>query len=336
MILIRADANEKIGTGHVMRCLSIARAFAQKGEKVIFATADHKGDGFIREFETICLDTRWEDMESELEKLIDLLDQIKPSLLLVDSYCVTENYFRELRKKVRIAYMDDLNMVCPSINYIVNYNIYYTIFDYTLYEKAETKLLLGPQYAPLRNEFKNVPQHKIKDTITDVLVSSGGADPEGVTVRLMQEICPTWKYTRFHFIVGALNLRLDEIKKIAEDKSNIVLHINEQHMSDLMKRCDIAISAAGITLYELCATGIPTITYTLADNQIEAAEQFERQGIMLNIGDCRDNNKFINRIESCLRKLAKDKDLRLKLSRKMQTLVDGNGADRVAAKLLWI
>lgn len=70
-----------------------------------------------------------------------------------------------------------------------------------------------------------------------------------------------------------------------------------------MQKCDIAISAAGSTLYELCATGIPAITYTLADNQLIAAEQFDKQGIMLSAGDCRDDEGFIVRLEKLLDKL---------------------------------
>ena len=333
MILIRADANEIIGTGHIMRCLSIARAFAEKGNDVVFITADNKGDALIQQngFNSICLDSMWNDMEPEINKLISVINAHHPSLLLIDSYYVTESYFRELGKTTRIAYVDDLNAARWDVDYLINYNIFSSVYDYSWYDGTKTKLLLYPQYAPLRDEFKNLPMHEIKGTVTDILVSAGGADPERISERLIKKVCPKWPEVRFHFIVGALNPRLDNIKKL--EAENVVLHINEKHMSELMKQCDIAISASGTTLYELCATGIPTITFSLADNQIPATEQFEKQGIMLSAGDCRGNTRFISKVEKCLKTLADNVELRLALSRKMQELVDGKGAERLVEKL---
>ncbi len=115
---------------------------------------------------------------------------------------------------------------------------------------------------------------------------------------------------------------------------NIVLHINEQNMSGLMQKCDVAISAAGSTLYELCACGTPTITYTLADNQLIAAEEFQNRGLMVNAGDCRNNDIFIDKIVEILRDLIDDKYKRQQMSFCMQLLIDGRGAQRLVDELL--
>lgn len=336
MILIRADANERIGTGHIMRCLSIAKAFALCGFDVLFITADKKGKALIRQngFGSVCLDSVWTDMESELPALKALVKKFRPAVLIIDSYFVTNKYFRELSGMVKTVYIDDMNKECWNVNAIINYNIFARIYDYSWYKGTGTKLILDPQFAPLREEFKNCPEHTIQDETTDILVSAGGADPEQITERIMREICSGLRNVSFHFVVGALNPRLKVIKRLAEEYDNIVLHINEQHMAQLMKDCDIAISAAGTTLYELCATGIPTITYTLADNQIVAADQFAAQGVMLSAGDCRKDNGFLKHLESCLRVLMKDKMQRKELSKRMQALVDGNGAERIVKELV--
>ena len=332
MILIRADANEHIGTGHVMRCLSVAGAFVNKGEKVLFVTADHRGDKLINQqgFDTVSLDSEWTDMESEgVDKVVK---KYKPNLVLVDSYYVTEHYLDSLRDIIHTAYFDDLNIKRWNVDYLINYNIFAEVFDYSQYRRIKTKLLLTPRYAPLRDEFRNCPEHKITK-VSDIMVTAGGADPEHITERIMSGICPVMRDIVFHFIVGALNPRLSDIKNLAEGKENIVLHINERHMSDLMEKCDLAISAAGTTLYELCAMGIPTIAYTLADNQMVAAEQFAKHGIMLSAGDCRGDDGFIGRIEELLRRIIDDNELRYKLSTRMQKLVDGKGAERIVDAL---
>ena len=330
MVFIRTDANEQIGTGHVMRCLSIARAFEEAGENVTFITADHRADEMLAGYASFCLDSDWTDMESELPRLLEIIKQTKPVLLLIDSYRVTKQYFKSLREVVYTAYIDDLNTARWDVDYLINYNIYASVCDYLQYDQTRTKLLLSLQYVPLRAEFIGLPKHEIKENMTDVLVSAGGADPERITEKLMVSVCPAFPELRFHFIIGALNARKEEIKKLSG--KNVVLHINEHNLSKLMVKCDAAISAAGTTLYELCASGIPTIMFTLANNQINAALQFDKLGIMRYIGDCRNNELFSAQTVEELKKLCFD--FRQKQSKKMQSLVDGLGAERIAKALL--
>ena len=330
MVFIRADANEIIGTGHVMRCISIARAFVEYGIDVRFVTADHRGDGLISSFgfQSICMDSEWTDMEHEPIKT--LIIGYHPDLILVDSYYVTENYFHFLSDMIKVAYIDDFNASTWKIDYLINYNIYGNLLDYSSYKDSDTKLLLGPQFAPLRKEFKNVSLHKIKN-VTDIMVSAGGADPEGITEKLIEEVCPQWPNVKFHFVVGLLNPRLEIIQSLAKD--NTILHINEKNMSGLMQACDVAVAAAGTTLYEICAMGIPTITYTLADNQLTASEQFAKQEIMLSVGDCRGDREFIERLKYTLNSLVNNISLRFEMSQRMQKLVDGYGAERIVEEL---
>ena len=331
MILIRADANEIIGAGHLMRCLSIARAFADKGEDVRFITADHKGDSLIhsRGFESLCMESEYNAMDSE--DIVPVIEEYKPELLIVDSYFVTKEYFDRVNSLCKVAYIDDINEAVWDADFLIDYNIFGTVLDYSGYVNTRTSLLLGPKFAPLRSEFKNVPKHIIKP-VSDVMISAGGSDPEKITERIMKEICPIWKEVSFHFVVGALNPRLEKIKALLAP--NMVLHINEQNMSGLMQKCDIAISAAGSTLYELCACGTPTITYTLADNQLLAAEEFERQELMINAGDCRNNASFIENLNQKLDYYAGNIEKRKIVSRKMQLLVDGYGAERIVNSLI--
>lgn len=333
MILFRADANEHIGAGHVMRCLSLACALVAEGHEVLFVTADKKGADLITQagFPVRCLSSRWEKMEEELPALLPLLRELRPSFTLVDSYFVTQRYFRAIAHLTRLVYLDDLNAERWDVNCLVNYNIFADGFDYGWCEKKGVNTLLMPQYAPLREEFQNLPKRQVRSAVTDVLVSAGGADPERITEQVMTGVCPLWEELRFHFLVGALNPHLEQIRACAP--RNAVLHINEGRMSQLMRSCDIAISASGSTLYELCACGTPTVTYTMADNQLPAAQTFERRGVMLNAGDCRQNPAFLGDLHACLSALAADPALRSSLAGRMQLLVDGSGARRLAQAL---
>ncbi len=333
-MLIRADANSMIGSGHVMRCISIGKAFLERGCEVAFLTADHDGDDLIRQsgIDVFCLEKDWSNLDSETDALVNLIRKIEPSLLIVDTYYATEYYFDQLSGFVPTAYIDDQNICVWNVDYLINYNIFSSVYDYSAYDDTKTMLILGCRFAPLRDEFRNIPEQNLRENVTNVLISAGGADPGGVTEKIIKEICPLFRDLSFHFIIGALNPRIDSIKLLACD--NVVLHINEQNISQLMRRCDAAIAASGSTLYELCACGIPTIAYSLADNQIIAVEEFARQDIMLSAGDSRMNEKFSDDIIEALKLLIEDRDLRNRLSERMREVVDGNGAYRVADILL--
>ena len=132
----------------------------------------------------------------------------------------------------------------------------------------------------------------------------------------------------------------------AED--NIILHENVTEMKSLIIGCDLAISAAGSTLYEICACGVPLITYSLADNQIPGAEAFDRLKLGVNVGDLRapdsiDPNLVISgdldptavkRIMNTAEELAIDHKRRVLMGAKMQKLIDGFGADRMVQDIL--
>lgn len=336
MILIRADANERIGSGHIMRSLSIARAFQHLGERVVFVTADHGSDPLLSKngFSAVYLDSDYRNMDSELSALIQLIETDKPDLLLIDSYFVNDLYFQALTPHIKTAYIDDLNAGRFDVDYLINYNIFSSLIDYSAYVSAGKTLLLSPLYAPLRDEFISQPQHKTRETVRDIFVSTGGADHQDVALRVIKEVCPKWESIRFHFVIGALNSRTAQY--LAYQKDSIVFHINEGNMSELMQNCDLAISAAGSTLYELCACGTPTITYAMADNQRPAGECFMSQNIMEYAGDCRDNDQFTEQINKLIYVLSDDMSARKEKTKIMQNLVDGRGAERIAKVLLGV
>lgn len=334
MILIRADANKEIGSGHIMRCLTLASAFVDAGEKVLFITADHRADSMLqsRGYDSVCLDTDWTKMEVEISRLVPIINENNPLFILVDSYYATVGYFKKLKGIVKTVYFDDLNDYICDVDTLINYNIYGTVLDYSAYCEKQTRLLLGPSFAPLRDEFRGLDRFRIKDNVTDILVSAGGSDPHNVSEKIISRICPQFENIRFHVLVGSLNNRLEYLKSL--EKDNVVLHVDEKNMCKLIHQCDIAISAAGVTLYELCACGIPTITYTLADNQLLGAGEFSKQGLMICVGDSRNGYDFIEPLEVELNRLIADKGIRQEMSSRMQNVVDGKGVSRIVEALL--
>ncbi len=163
---IRADANKIIASGHVMRCITIAKELLALGAEVTFFVADEESRRFFDTVDCtwgtglVVLGTDWQDMEGELPILSKELKDRDISILLVDSYKVTKEYFSELSKVCALAYMDDLGKEAYPVDLLVNYSGYYEQIGYDeLYRGVLTRggepvrMLLGLKYAPLRQQF---------------------------------------------------------------------------------------------------------------------------------------------------------------------------------------
>lgn len=347
MFLFRADGNPAVGAGHVMRCLSIAEAAK---ESCRFITADSCFRELIisRGYQVSVLNTDYSHMEDELEQLLALLQTLLPSVLFVDSYFVTAAYLSALREtcghiSCKLVYIDDVLAFAYPCDLLLNYNIYGPDKEQEyrdMYRSAEIlppRFLLGPFYAPLRREFQNLPERIVNQTVRHVLISTGGSDPEHIAKDLAAYMVshPT-DLTRlaFHFIIGAMNEDMEQIRQLTAQTPNIYLHVNVNNMAELMLRSDLAVSAAGSTLYELCAVQTPAITYVLADNQIPGAEGFERHGILRCVGDARKlGNQLPKRLIHEVLRLAECYDERAEIAQRQKTVVDGNGAGHVVAEI---
>lgn len=334
MIVFRADGNPQIGTGHIMRCLSLADALREQGGKITFVTAEPYFQRLIqtRSYPCTVLGTAYDRMEEELSIFLPIIERERPELVILDSYFVTPQYMEAVKRTVPLLYTDDLNLFDYPVDIVVNYNIYGPDMPY-----PQNKMyLLGPQYAPLRKEFQGLSQRNTKDRVENVLVSTGGTDQYHVALHCaeyLREHLPRENMI-FHLVLGAMNRDIVQLEQIAKDFSFIKLHRQVTDMCSLMLQCDAAISAAGTTLYELCACGLPTVTYILADNQIQGAQMFQKAGLMPCAGDIREDACFLERLFELLNSLADDFAQRQRIAEQMQGAVDGRGAARLAEAIL--
>ena len=341
MIVFRADGNNKIGYGHVMRCLSIADAFSKRGEECLFILADPFLQSRIeaRGYSCVVLGTRFDHMEDEVLLLQKLFVSRKPDWMILDSYFITEEYLEQIRPFVdHLACMDDLGNAWKDIDALIDYNLYAESLDYEKrYEEngqGVPKLLLGPSYAPLRDLYREVPRKEIKDKVEDILISTGGTDPIHLALQLMKHMAEIGAFSdpdlpTFHFLIGA-NADKEEILALAKENPKLQVYENLPGLKELYLKCDLAVSAAGSTLYELCACGVPTITYVLADNQILGNRAFHDQGLMLSLGDLRNDESAPAQVYDAIEKMTSTPEIRRDFSEKMRSVVDGFGADRIA------
>ena len=352
MVVIRADANSKIGMGHVMRCLSVADALLKRGEEVLFVTADDTPVPLLTKkgIPYCVLHTDYADMEAELPELWEVLRELpqgaespdaalpqKNTSILVDSYYVTEKYLAALKKRITTIYMDDIYAFSYPVDMLINYNIYGEEMGY---EKdaafADTKLLLGTEYVPLREEFSAGEQQRTAANC-GILITTGGSDSFNLAGQLLTEAMKydALKEKEYHVVSGSLNPHIGELQALAQKHENIHIHCNVTNMAELMAESKVALSAGGSTLYELCAMGVPVIAFSFAENQERLVQTFVKRGIAQYGGNYRtDGNKMIQNTIAGLETRLEDENLRTEYREKARTLVDGKGADRIAEAIL--
>lgn len=336
MIAIRADANAEIGIGHITRCLAIAAELKKLGQEIIFITADEYPAQIIKQtgIKNIILNSNWKTPTEETTALISKIKEFSADTILTDSYYISSEYFEKLNRHVVTAYIDDFGEQAFPVDILINYNIYSDQIPYPSLYGADTKLLLGTKYAPLRTEFRYKPYKAVRDRITRILVTTGGTDPYGISYALCESILrdPYFKGAELTAVAGQFYKDSKKLVELSDlyPRLSVVRNIS---MSEIMMKCDTAISAGGTTLYELCACGTPSVIFGFADNQMRAREAFDKKGIMIDCGDVRsDAEMCLSNIIHAVKSL-EDSEKRQLLRARARKVSDGLGAIRIAQAL---
>ena len=322
MIWIRADANSNIGTGHMMRCMSIGHALRECGQEVCFLLADASGAKLLesRGFSYRILHTDYQDMESELPGLCKWLAENKVSWLLIDSYYVTR----------------DMNAFTYPLDLMINYNIYGDMLPYR--EQAalpDTRFLLGTDYVPLREEFKQV-EYSVREQGAHVLVTTGGSDLYHLAGQLLEKALQKeeTRNLHYHVVSGAFNKNLPALLTLEAQYPNVHIYQNVKNMAELMRQCDVAVTAGGTPMNNLCAVGVPIICFSFVDNQEQIVQTFVKKEVVCYGGIyLLQKESLLDDIVKQLGLLAGQKEIREKYSVKQRRLVDGHGAMRIAREL---
>jgi UDP-2,4-diacetamido-2,4,6-trideoxy-beta-L-altropyranose hydrolase len=194
--------------------------------------------------------------------------------------------------------------------------------------------LLGLQYAMLRREFRAWREPR-RDKVegSKVLVILGGSDPANLMLRVVQALdCVGLAALDATIVVGGSNPHTLELESaVAKSKVRLRLLRNVTSMPELMAWADVAVSAAGTTALELAFMGVPTILVTVADNQRSNARAGAKLEIALNLGDLAQASPV--QLAAAVRELITDSGRRTRMTNNARTLVDGLGAERVAARL---
>ena len=292
---IRVDSSERIGSGHLMRCLTLAERLRKDGAEVHFISRDLAGSlhrlveehGFPLHFlpqheedPNLTGYAAWLTVPQvvDADETGEILSRMQPvNRLVVDSYALDAVWEQRLRPLVReIFVIDDLANRPHECDILLDQNFYREMWHrYDGLVPPTCKLLLGPSHALLREEFYEAREHlRERDGILcRILVFYGGSDATGETEKAIRALVQLQlSSVAVDVVVGGSNPRRASIETLCAAHDFLHYHCQVSNMAELMAHADLCLGAGGTTTWERCFLGLPAIVTAVAENQIQICE----------------------------------------------------------------
>jgi UDP-2,4-diacetamido-2,4,6-trideoxy-beta-L-altropyranose hydrolase len=337
-LLIRADANPTIGTGHIMRCLALAQSWQDSYGRVTFLMAPGSPSLEQRissEGMNVVSITEQPGSENDAKITADIAKKIKSSWVIVDGYQFDGEYQKILKKQnCKFLFIDDYGHANHYYaDLVLNQNI---SADRSLYTNSEpyTRFLLGSRFVLLRREFLKWAGHQreIAPVARKVLLTLGGSDPDNITLKMI-EILKKINIDGLELIVvaGGLNPNFVTLEQSVKNYPLFSIKRNVENMPELMAWADVAISAGGSTCWELAFSGLPGILIILSRDQELNVSGLSKQGAAISIDRPGEINS--ESIIDAISGLIYSPDKRYAMSHMGKTIVDGNGTHRIISEI---
>jgi len=306
-VIFRVDASLQMGTGHVMRCLTLAKVLKENGANVEFICRKHKGNlidkirssGFNvhelglfeePEVDTSLAHSHWlgATQQQDADDCIDILKAEKSNWFIVDHYALDEQWQKKLKPYYeKLMVIDDLADRKHQCDILLDQTFGRQQEDYSVFTPKGCQLLLGSQYALLRSEFSKWRpyslEYRSKPKFEKLLINMGGVDIDDFTGQVLDElkICILPSDINITIVMGGSAPHLESVKSRANMlpyKTEVKVDVN--NMAEIMANSDVAIGAAGSTTWERCCLGLPTIQIVTAKNQLFSAETLAHHNIV--------------------------------------------------------
>lgn len=359
-IVFRVDASIEMGTGHLMRCVTLATEMQRRGANCHFVCRGHAAAfteridavrcevtllPFYSEIKPEAVDgpahASWlgVDWHLDAEQTAKVVSDPHPDWLVVDHYALDARWERQLRPFCRrIMVIDDLADRPHDCDLLLDQNLGRTFADYSALVPGSCTILTGPQYALLRPDFAALRRYSLArrqhPRLERLLITMGGVDKDNATGRVLDALRenPLPADCNIVVVMGRQAPWLDQVREQAATmpwSTQVIVDVHE--MASLMADSDLAIGAAGSSSWERCCLGVPSLLLVVADNQRNVAALLDQADAvrMLQLDAdlptqlaCLINE--MSQSEVCLRQL----------SDSARAITDGKGTQRVADELM--
>jgi len=339
-LLIRADASATIGSGHIVRCMTLARALLASGVESTFVCKPATGDlnGLIQDQGFVVHRHRPPNETSigDAQALFELIEQegLQPDRILVDHYGLGGDWEELLERVCPVMAIDDTAERNHAADILLDQNLvanYQTRYD-TL-TNPSCHRLLGPEYALLQPEYAALrPQAKAREgPVRRILLYFGATDNHGLNELALRALLHTCSdQVQIDLVLPQSIADQSRILALASDSPTIRCHSGLRSLAHLYLHADFAIGAAGSSSWERLCLGVPSIAISVADNQIPIAEELHARGLLNWLGQANAIDEATLRV--AIAKVVKE-GLDPAWSKNCMTVVDGRGTARVCAVL---
>lgn len=357
-VVFRTDAALHIGTGHVMRCLTLANALKAQGATTMFVCRDHTGHlcEVIQKQGHACLllpapttsivttpDSEqrpphrgWlgEDWETDAQQTLNALAGGHFDWLVVDHYALDANWERAVRLCAdRIMVIDDLADRQHDCDLLLDQTLGREPVDYADWLPATCRLLTGVNYALLRPEFSHWREFSLarrqRPILKQVSLNMGGVDAANMTGQVLNALAASAlpEGLMVTVVLGLAAPHRHDVTSLARSlpfRTNVMSHVD--NMAELMANSDLAIGAAGTTSWERCCLGLPTLLFVLAPNQLDSASALQAAGAVMLV-------KTPDELADAVRTVCESPAILTTMSHAAAGLVQGDGAVTVLSRL---
>lgn len=353
LVIFRVDASIHIGSGHIMRCLTLASHLAKLGYDCRFICRPHPGNliGYLeaKGFSVFLLPlvdcsvtgshgqghASWLgcSQEEDAAQCLAILTTLNPTWLFVDHYAI-DMVWEEIVGGAcdHLAVIDDLADRKHICDLLIDANLGRRSLDYERLSSTYSHLLIGPKYAMLRDEFADLREFSLERRSTfelkKVMIAMGGIDLPGATLKILHSLSTMNSLIALEIdvVMGCNAPSLSDVqKKAASMPFPTTVSVGVSDMADRMANSDLAIGAAGGTAWERCCLGLPSIVVVLAENQWPGAKALDGNGSALLLGETSD---IIDKLPYFIETMCNSSQLAL-LSKNSRDLVDGRGVSRI-------
>ncbi|WP_299948339.1 UDP-2,4-diacetamido-2,4,6-trideoxy-beta-L-altropyranose hydrolase [uncultured Microbulbifer sp.] len=358
-IVFRVDASLRIGTGHIMRCLTLARELERRGASCHFICREFpcnllhliESKGFALsalpyiQYKVAIEKKKYDDTTKhtsllrcdwkvDAEQTISIITKLKPDWLVVDHYSLDKSWESKVNSYVDyLMVIDDLADRAHICDLLLDQNLGRSFSDYSNLIPEDSLSLLGPEYALLRPEFSELRNYSMQrrsaPQLNKILVSMGGVDnlnSSGQVLNIL-EVCNLPIDCQVSIILGRHSPWIGKVQEATErSKLNVRLFCDVTDMGQMLADCDISIGAAGITSWERACLGVPSLIVILAENQRVGAIVLGDSGAAKLIGEPKDIEVNLPLLISEV----KDQKTMIMMSNLAANITDGFGAKRVA------
>ncbi len=298
-IFLRANGNNSIGLGHIMRLESIEMMLKNHFECIYILREEDSEAISILETKTIIKIPIQNDLLEESNWIATNCLTGK-ELIVLDGYNFNTEYQNILKANcLKMIFIDDIQNYHYAADLIINHSEGLTKENFST--ESYSKLLLGIDYCILRPDFLNQARNNNKKMLNNnVLICMGGADPDNITLNILHEILPVWSTYQFNVILGGANSNIDSINSFAEDFQNVKIYqkLNASEVAHIMNISSIAILPPSTVSLEYLCSGGSLYTFKIADNQTSINKMLIEGGFARPYSSIKSTHLFSPHFES--------------------------------------